>query len=321
MPAGINWIVPVNCTPGSTGAWTDVDLDTYIGGLPASCSGVILHIVNAGVGADRAIGLRKNGSTDNRTTVMYSASHFWAAVGVDSNHIFEAYIGHLTEQDIYIVGWTDSGITFLDNAVEKSPLADDTWRDMDCSVEAPNAVGLFFETDDTSIGTIYYGLRKNGSTDDRWTDTLWHGWAVIGCDASQIAEARLESADVDIWLTGYITANATFNTNAIDRSLGGAGAWTDIVCTAGATGVFIEVTDSSNFVYGLRKDGSAENIYQPNAYHHWGMVEALANTIEGKVSSTALDFFEVGYSTAAAPAPSNPQGGSQAEKLLMAKAI
>lgn len=284
-------IDPVEVTPGTANAWTDVDVSAHI---PAAATGVLLHLVAT---ASEEVGLRKNGSTDDRYDIFDSNLHRWAAVGVASQ-IFEAYVGSTTTVDIYLVGYTMPGVTFFTNAYDKSVTEGASWNDRDCSAQATSATGLIFEM--TTGWYEEFGLRKNGSSDDRRMRFYLHGWAVIGCDASQIAELYGRAATtLPYWLIGYITDGCTFNTNGTDLSLGSTGTWQDLAALP-ATSVmgFIEVwrAASDGETYGLRKNGSAEEIYLRPTNHAWGIVECDASQlIEGKISDTACDFFLVGY--------------------------
>lgn len=112
-------ITPVKVTPGTAGSWQDVDVTAHLGADAGSATGVILHIVN--IATDKCLGLRKNGSTDDRHSDMRGASHLWAMIGIDSSDIFEAYLEDITAaQDIYLVGYTKAGVTFKTNADDKS---------------------------------------------------------------------------------------------------------------------------------------------------------------------------------------------------------
>jgi len=305
-------ITPTEITASGANAWVDMDAS---GSVPAGATGVILHVVNTAA-ASRYLGLRKNGSTDGRHPDMYRNSHWWAAIGVDANRVFEAYVESTTDEDIYVVGYTMSGVTFKTNATEKNPDQIATWRDIDCSTEAPSAIGLIWEFN--SIGLKEVGLRKNGSSDDRHYGVYYHAsfGAIIGCDASQICEGYREDTAAHFYLLGYVTDGATFNTNATDVSLGTAAEWLDLsALPSGANMGFIEVCTPGSDMYGLRKDGSAEDIYCDAIRHPWGIVECDTNrVIEGKIESTDVDFFVVGYSTAVTiTEKSSSDTGSSAE--------
>lgn len=224
--------------------------------------------------------------------------------GVDGSRVCEIYVESTTQVDVYLIGYTTEGFVFFDNAVGKSLSATASWTDIDCSAVAPAAVGLMFDV--FSASALEFGLRKNGSTDDRHFDAVLHSCmtALIGCDDAQIVEGYIEGTNADFYLLGYITSAAeiTFNTNATDLSTATTGEWTDLATLpAGATGAIVEVTASSVLSFGLRENGSAEDIYRDAYNHPWAFVECDANRIiEGKIESTGVDFFLVGYTTAGA---------------------
>lgn len=296
-------ITPTEIVPSADDDWVTMDASAL---APEGTTGVIVHVVNTNQYL-RYVGLRKNGSTDNRFADMTGETgHWWAMIGVDASRIFEAYVENTTDIDIYVVGYTKAGVTFKTNADDMSLAGigngEPIWQDIDCSTEAPSAIGLIWEI--LSASVRQFGLRKNGSSDDRYYTTDDHRCfgAIIGCDASQICEGYIESTDVDFFLVGYITDGCTFNTNADDVSLGANSAWTNLAALpSGANMGFIEVTnDGGDIDYGLRKDGSAEDIYGDidSGGHSWGIIEAASLIIEGKIASTDIDFFVVGYSIA-----------------------
>ena len=212
-------VTPVEVTPGTANDWIDVDVSSY---TPSGTTGVILRLVNPSTtNNDYALGLRKNGSTDNRTTILYRITQCWAAIGVDANRVFEAYVGSTTAVDIYLVGYTKSGVTFFTNAYDKSLETTTTWTDIDCQAVAPNAIGLIFEVVETSGFGYAANLRPDGSTDNRTGWVIGHSsfGAIVGCSASQVVEGYITATTGDFYLVGYITDGCVFNTNAIDTSI------------------------------------------------------------------------------------------------------
>jgi len=310
--SALTFIDPVLHTFTQSDAWFDEDLSADI---PSGATGVVLHIYNKDGTAEETLGFRKNGSTDNRTNEMEANdNHFWVAIGVDANRIVELYFGIAGDFDVYVVGYFTDDASFFTNAVDKSLGGTASWTDIDISSDTggDTAIGAAFELIVVTDASYKYGLRKNGSTDDKYQDTSWHSAAIIGVDGSEICEGEIENTAVDFFLVGYITKDSIFNTNATDLSLGSTGSWIDLsALPSGATGGFIEVVSTDDaYEYGLRKNGSAESIVGDAgqaAYgatgHIYGIVEADASQlIEGQISNTGVDFFLVGYSEAAAAA-------------------
>jgi len=231
---------------------------------------------------------------------MANNAHFWAMVGVDETRKFQAYIGS-ANIDIYLVGYTGTGVYFFDNAYDKSLGVINTWTNIDLSAECPGAIGVIVEI--ISAGLNQYGLRKNGSTDARYFDGISHVWAIIGCDAAQIIQGFIGNLDVDFFVVGYVTEEAVFKTNADNKSLGATvGAWTDINCAAEAPSsimLFFEIIVNNGGTYGLRKNGSVEEIYRNSGGHSAGILACdSSHIVEGKISiADGVRFFLVGYAT------------------------
>jgi hypothetical protein len=293
-------ITPVDVTPGTTGSYQDVDCSSYI---PEGATGAILHIDNSQNNNLCSFYVRKNGSTNDQYDDTDLASHSWDAIGVDGNRIFEAKVEDAYIK-IYLVGYTKSGVTFFTNYITKTPGTIGSWQDIDCSSDAPNAVGLIFQLR-AYILIKESGLRKNGSTDNRHPDNSKNCMpcAVIGCDESQVCECYIESTYTYVHLIGYITDGVTFNTNATDMSLESTGSWLDLSAlpSDNEMGIIEIIANATDLDYGLRKNGSSETIYGYVGWMHtWGIVECdTSQIIEGKIETTGVDFFLVGYAEAA----------------------
>jgi len=314
-------ITPVDVTLAieDVDKWTDVDVSACLGADAGSATGVLIHVVNDSSYDEASCGLRKNGSTDDRKDELDNNTHSWALVGIDSNDIFEAYCHRIDRFKLYLVGYTKSGVTFLTNGVDKTPGSANEWVDMDCSSEAPSAIGLIFETFG-SVGKDL-GCRKEGSTDDR-TLVVYKERncfsAIIGCDASQVAEGYRGSTTFGskFYLIGYVTDGCTFNTNATDLSLDDVDSWIDLSSLpSGAVMGFIEITSTgASYNYGLRKNGTDEDIYQTARRHAWATVGCDGSQlIEGKIVNVGCDFFLVGYATEEVAPPE--EGGAQYIKM------
>lgn len=293
----VTWITPIEITLTTSGSWADVDLSSYIA---SGTTGVLLHVVPS---SNCNFGYRKNGSTDNRTSYLLSGgSHQWVSCGVDANRILELYVQDITYIDVYLVGYFDSSAVFNTNATDISLSTTGSWADIDINVD-DSAIGAIIEVVE-NVNFQSFGLRKNGSTDNRYQYTYKRATAFIGLDENEICEGFISGTGVDFFLTGYIKSGATFNTNATDLSLSTTGAYTDLTALpSGATGGFIEtINNSTTATYALRKNGSSEDIYKYLIRHHWAAVECdTSQIIEGKIASTDVDFFLTGYTTGTAP--------------------
>jgi len=293
---------PVEEIPAGFAGWQDIDVSGYV---PSYATGVIVHLYNGGA---RDMNVRMNGSTDNRFNNNIE-EHYWAIIGLDVNKVFEVYLQDNTCH-LLIVGFTGTGFTFNTNGLDVSLGVALAWTDIDLSVSAPDAIGAIFEVYNGDPAAQGWGFRMDGSADARINSSpaTSGSFAIIGCDSVQVVEGYVADLDVDFYLIGYITAGATFKLNADDISIGVAG-WTDIDISTEApasTHAIVEVIDIAPGPddYGLRRNGSTENVYQSCNWHFWSIVECDADqVIEGQVSNVNVDFFLVGYFHAQVKSP------------------
>lgn len=306
VSADITWITPVDIDPAATATWTDADVTAHVG---AGVTGIIVHVYRSDASsAGLDWGIRQNGSTDARINEWFGSNtgNLWTAIGIDGGDICEIYTEVHASFEFWLVGWFGSDATFNLNADDISLGTTGSWLDIDIATltGGETAIAAIIEIV-SSANSMTFGLRMNGSTDNRLQETRRHGWAVIGVDGSEILEGQISDVGCDFFLVGWIITDVTMNTNATDLSLGTTGSWLDLsALPAGATGGFIEVV-TTNFGndFGLRLNGSTENLLGGAAglQHSWGLVEADGSQIiEGQISSLSADFFLVGYSTAAA---------------------
>lgn len=297
---GVTWIEPVDITPTVSGSWVDVDCSPY---LPTGTTGVTLHFTENTTAAPK-VAFRKNGSTDERYTHFAGSRtcHLWAAIGCDDSCIIELKIQDVSTVRVYLVAGFGSEAVFFTNGINKRPSQHLTWEDVDISSETggDTAIAAIFEFGSNSSSlNMNFGLRKNGSTDNRTYYAPNHGGAIIGVDDNEVCEAYQRFSDITgayLYLVGYVTSGATFLTNATDLSLTQTNQWLDLSpLPSGASGGFVEVHGLTGYDYGLRKDGSSESIIYNHCGHVWGIVEAGSQVIEGYIANTAVDFFLVGY--------------------------
>lgn len=297
------FITPVEITPSTLNAWVDVDCSASV---PAGASGIIFHVVNKTTTSVRC-GWRKNGSTDARTVNaqiwISEDSHGWASVGVDASRIAEFYVDDATNLDIWLVGYFGADAVFLTNAVDKSIATLGAYQTIDISTDtgANTAIAAIMETSgNDAAATLAY--RHPSSTDDISSTSVYHCQFIVPLSASETFQVKIGDLSNDMWLIGYIVSDFVAHTNKVDMSLGGTGAWTDLsALPAGAIGAVIEVVGTTlTDRYGLRQNGSAENIVSElSTKHAMAIVPCDASRlIEGQINSTAVDFYRVGYFTA-----------------------
>jgi hypothetical protein len=210
------------------------------------------------------------------------------------------------------------GITWLE-PTDLGLTTTGAWTDVDVSASVPEgATGVILHIVNSS--TTYYrnGVRKNGSSDNRNMILFSHShyWTMVGVDADRVFEAYIANVAVDIYLVGYVDADAAFFTNGVNKSLSATAAWTDIDISANtdtntAIGAIFEVAHSgatsSSYAYGLRKNGSTDehiaqvygaSLVATNACAIIGVDES--EVCEGYIANTAVDFYLLGYFMAGA---------------------
>lgn len=200
---------------------------------------------------------------------------------------------------------------FLDAPVDKSLSTTGAWTDLDLSGDVPaGATGAIFQVINNVASHQNFGLRKNGSSDDRYGRLRLSAqtFAIIGIDGNRKCEGKIQSVDVDFWLVGYTESDAAFFTNAYDKSLLTTDMWTDIDLSGelpeGAIAAIFEVVNVESSVErwgGLRKNGSTggqtEFIYPLS--HIFLAIGVDENRVcEGKIDTTDIKFYLLGYLSA-----------------------
>lgn len=294
MPGFLQNIVDI--TPSSVGSFVDVDLSAY---LPSNAAGALFLSRTPG-GTSPVVGWRKKGSTDTWTiTASAGPKVFSFAVGVDASRNCQISTS-TTACKFYLAGWlTTDDAVFFTNAVDKTPGVTGSWQNVDISGDSgtDTAIGALLSFAMTS--SIATGARMNGSTDAR-TQIMQGGGAIIGVDSSEICQVNI-STGTTIYLQGYVKANAVFHTNATDVSLSSTGSYINLPALgAGAIGGIYEIVSTAAAQhFWLREKGSTDDFSTssaPNTRHSWFAVGGdSSQLVEGRVDSTAVDFFEVGY--------------------------
>lgn len=199
--------------------------------------------------------------------------------------------------------------------VDKTPGRFGAWVNVDCSANiSAGATGVILHIDHTAGGAgDAVGVRKNGSTDAR-TGQIGadrHFWSAIGVDGARIFEANVKDATFKLWLVGYFEADAVFNTNAVDKSLGTTGVWLDIDISADTgtdTAIAAIWEANGGNAVGFRKNGSTDSRIQTTGGSSviYAIIGVDASEIcEGRIANVGTDFFLAGYIKSAATLDTN----------------
>ena len=283
----------------STGSFQDVDLDSFVT-VPTGATGAIIDIHNPSA-SDYTAGARANGSTDNRTTTHGNNSWTRLAVKLDANKIVEVYISN-TAQKVYVRDFFGDEATFFTNGVAKSPASSGSWLDCNISGDTGGDTAIAGVFQMFSVGgSRTFGMRKNGSTDAR-LQTMDNSMIVIGVDGSEICEQQTNDTDADNYLMAYVVDQATFDTNATDKSTATTGSYQDVdTLDSGKSHGLYEIYATAAADAWMRRKGETDDIYDQPAFNHaWTLVKGDASRIvQGKISATTTDFFRIGQFDAA----------------------
>lgn len=191
------------------------------GVVPPGAKGVIVEFDNntTVTGEDYDIGLRKNGSTDDLKSKSYwnnsptgVGSHEFVMCGVDVNGVFELYVERTDKTTVWLWGWftPDAPVVFFTNMIDKSPVADTTYKTIDISSDtgADTAVAALvhhYQPDGNYEST---GVRAIGYTGDEVYQGHWFNTTIIACNGSEQFEGKRVTGAVaaKIYLAGYLTA-------------------------------------------------------------------------------------------------------------------
>ena len=212
----IKWLnAPINVTPGTQGAWTDVDNAA----VPSGAKGVFLcyeNNVTANPPGDKDVGARKNGSTDTFLSKGYwnnsptgIGTHHYVQVAVDADGIFEVYVQDTSLTTVWLLGYweNDANVVMLTNVIDKTPTRDDTWRTVDIASDtgADTAVAAIITHYQPDGNYESSGVRKIGSTNTAMYGGWWHNTTIVTLNGSEQFEARVAAGGASkIYLIGYL---------------------------------------------------------------------------------------------------------------------
>ena len=308
------WLgTPLDVSPAGTG-WVQVDVSATV---PVGSTGVILQVV-ADAATDYDYGVRMNGSTDdwmvarNDDNLKAGTQRFYM-VGVDAGRVFEVFQDSATITT-YLVGYTGNGVTFFTNAINKSfdaPL--NTYQDIDISADtgADTAIAGIFDVNNlASLGRMY-ALRNKGSTLDLYIETRADSFHthVVGVNGSEVAEAKIDDAQVDLYLTGYITSGAVFFTTPVDKSTADTSYFDiDITPDIGAddaNGAILEYFETGGNArrVAVRAKGETYDYYFDMRHHGAFVAIDINNIFQQKVEWQDMDTYLHGYTLASCGTP------------------
>ncbi len=233
--------------------WQDVDVSAHI---PVGSTGVVLDIHNTHATNEYKVDVREKGSTDVDYTNgrVYHLAHFYAAIGVDANRVFQAII-ESTDIKIYLCGYADSKVAFFTNYKDYTPVAGlSAWRDADVSADvSADATGVILKMVNPFETNYIQDARKKGSIEDYTADGRVYGYGhiyiLVGIDANKKFQYWLPTGGLKQYLVGYCEPPVDFYTNGVDVTPAIAGSWQDVDLSdklkADAEGAILRIRNTS----------------------------------------------------------------------------
>jgi hypothetical protein len=241
-------------------------------------------------------------------------------------------LGYYEEESVFFVNAIDKslGSTGVPPAYQDIDISDDIEEVLDVSGQpvSPMSISAMFQIV-FSANLRHYAFRNNGSTDDLYQESQYRNvWGyIIGVDENNICEAKIESTEVDFYLTGWqhptiyvFNSNEVYYVvNAIDLNITEDDAWhhiTDISaagfpwddCGGGIMVDIQNVKDAGWTVWGLKPHELNSGIYpypskRASYKHLWAMMGAKDGIVEAITASvfsggiwvfSASDFYLLG---------------------------
>lgn len=297
------FITPVEVTPAQDSVWNDVDITAHVGSDAGNVAMAILQCESSNSSL-KNMGLRKNGSTDDRFTGLRQKGQTWHFPGVDGNDIFEAKVQD-SFTHIWLLGYfTVAEAAAITNGVAHSLGSTGSWLDIDVTADVVTGTAIASMFQILSGSFDNYGLRQNGSTDDRYNqisqDNMQGGF--IALDADEICEMKIGDLSIDIYHIGYVLSNLTDFLNAKAYATGTTGSYVDADLSSdipsGNNSAAFQVFNPALAadLFAIRKNGGSFDEYHDVVTQGFMAIEIDASRIvEQKIQTTNLDLWLWGY--------------------------
>ena len=203
----------VDKTPQLTD-WQDVDCSADVEGNAAN--GLIFMVKNINADALRQYGVRKKGSTDafavGRPGYLNIAAGDvqFLLIGCDANQVCQFRGSVIADLKLYLIGYAWNGMEFSTDATEKSLTSYGSYTDVDCAALSAESAWAIVQVNCNDRGAQYAALRENGSSEDIYRPITYGAWKPQHL-ISHIFEGKVEGADVDFWVVGWVKQTALTN--------------------------------------------------------------------------------------------------------------
>lgn len=223
----------VDKTPAT--GWQTVDCSGDVEGTEAV--GLIFMVQNTTADALRPYGIRKNGSTDAHT--LGSAGYVNQAggeihflmIGCDEDQKINFTHANSGDTKLYLIGYIWGGMEFSTNATDKSLTSYGSYQNVDCSAIDAESAWVIVQVNCKDKSARSAALRHPADTGDEYHPVTYGGWKLQHMTASQIFEAKVEDADVDFFIIGWVNETALTQLNIYGIVRVGIGAVEDAFVT------------------------------------------------------------------------------------------
>lgn len=300
---------PVDITPSGTTGWQTESVTSHV--EDGNTEGILIHChVN---GSESTTGAREAGSTDSyEGDVGFDGGIPWYS-GVNSSEEVDLYRAS-SGVSYYLIGYDpQDNATYHTNPKSNHEYSPSTgsWTDLDLSSTIGSQITLTYWVIDGSASSSnrVFGLRPNGSTDDR-TEEIWDGHcrgAFMFTDGNGILEVYASNTDLGWYLVGYETGDGWVTANGNDYSTSTTDSYVDEDISSESTGTdvmaFVQqyVSDTSissgQRDHHLRENGVShdESADSRVNYHNYNAVPVDSDEIfEQWADNTALDLYLYG---------------------------
>jgi hypothetical protein len=193
----------LNKTPGSSNAWTDVNISDDTGD-DVAIAAIFEFVPTSSDSTYSRASFRPNGASFDYFD-YFSCNHGGFITGLDANEICELKVYSTTYTKIYLVGYLKDGVVMNTSPTDKSLASSGSYIDL--AALPVGATGGFIYVKPSSYG-FYFALRTNGSTFDLYAKCDRATFIPVGCDENRLIEGKISTTSVDFFLYGH-----TFSTS------------------------------------------------------------------------------------------------------------
>jgi hypothetical protein len=268
---------PVKITPTLANAWEGFTASDIFDVPASSVSGVLLEFRCTYAYQVQYASARKGGSGDVFTSKMRGGQSIQWPVGIDDEHKFSTYVSHVTQIEIWVIGYFTASDFFFADPIDITPSAATTWEEQDLSVYVPAGVGVIVRF--PNVGYTYTGGCRPSDSASATVMKLFYNTFIFSKLSETISvDTYLSSLGTTypstVQLVGYVVyGSAELTTDMATVTPTASGYYEEMAAIGSGdanAGIFHVVPVDFNSDTHIRKNVSDEN----NLYCRSGMVIA-----------------------------------------------